>query len=142
MSGKKIGPRQKMINMMYLVLTALLAMNVSKEVLNASKIVDKGIENSNETLQNRNNEYYNAFEEIQAKDKTEKVIKLYALISETKILTQEALLFISEIQQEIKDKSGVELIDGKENFKQADDLNTGTRILTKSKMGTSKGELL
>jgi hypothetical protein len=142
MSGKKIGPRQKMINMMYLVLTALLAMNVSKEVLNASKIVDKGIENSNETLQNRNNEYYNAFEEIQAKDKTEKVIKLYALNSETKILTQEALLFISEIQQEIKDKSGVELIDGKENFKQADDLNTGTRILTKSKMGTSKGELL
>jgi hypothetical protein len=35
MAGGKETPRQKMIGMMYLVLTALLAMNVSKEVVNA-----------------------------------------------------------------------------------------------------------
>lgn len=35
MAGGKVGPRQKMINMMYLVLTALLALNVSAEILNA-----------------------------------------------------------------------------------------------------------
>jgi gliding motility-associated protein GldM len=34
-------PRQKMINMMYLVLTALLALNVSSEILNAFKTVNK-----------------------------------------------------------------------------------------------------
>ena len=34
-------PRQKMINLMYLVLTALLALNVSSEILNAFKVVDK-----------------------------------------------------------------------------------------------------
>jgi gliding motility-associated protein GldM len=39
-------PRQKMINMMYLVLTALLALNVSKEILNAFQIVDKSMQNS------------------------------------------------------------------------------------------------
>jgi len=33
-------PRQKMINLMYLVLTALLALNVSSEILNAFKVVD------------------------------------------------------------------------------------------------------
>ena len=32
MASGKLSPRQKMINMMYLVLTALLAMNVSKEI--------------------------------------------------------------------------------------------------------------
>jgi len=33
MANAKLPPRQMMINMMYLVLTAMLAMNVSKEVL-------------------------------------------------------------------------------------------------------------
>src|SRR4029078_11104146 len=40
-------PRQKMINMMYLVLTALLALNVSSEILNAFKTVNKSLENTN-----------------------------------------------------------------------------------------------
>jgi hypothetical protein len=35
MSGSKETPRQKMIGMMYLVLTALLALNVSKDILDA-----------------------------------------------------------------------------------------------------------
>lgn len=43
-------PRQLMINIMYLVLTALLALNVSAEVFNAFKMVDKGLEKSNKAL--------------------------------------------------------------------------------------------
>src|SRR6266540_1006309 len=43
-------PRQKMINMMYLVLTALLALNVSSEILNAFKTVNKSLEKTNETI--------------------------------------------------------------------------------------------
>lgn len=43
-------PRQLMINIMYLVLTALLALNVSAEVFNAFKIVDKGLIKSNDAL--------------------------------------------------------------------------------------------
>ena len=39
MASGKQSPRQKMINMMYLVLTALLALNVSKEVLDAFEII-------------------------------------------------------------------------------------------------------
>ena len=39
MAGGNVSPRQKMINMMYLVLTALLALNVSAEILNAFKLV-------------------------------------------------------------------------------------------------------
>jgi len=39
-------PRQKMINLMYLVLTALLALNVSAEILNAFKTVNETLENS------------------------------------------------------------------------------------------------
>src|SRR5260221_9516577 len=40
-------PRQKMINMMYLVLTAMLALNVSAEILNAFKTVNRSLQNTN-----------------------------------------------------------------------------------------------
>ena len=43
-------PRQKMINMMYLVLTALLALNVSSEILNAFKTVNNRITSANGVL--------------------------------------------------------------------------------------------
>jgi uncharacterized membrane protein len=39
-------PRQLMINLMYLVLTALLALNVSAEVMNAFFSLDKGMKES------------------------------------------------------------------------------------------------
>jgi len=45
-------PRQKMINIMYLVLTALLALNVSAEILNAFKTVDHSLTTTNKTINN------------------------------------------------------------------------------------------
>ena len=51
MANTNLPPRQKMINMMYLVLTAILALNVTSEVLNAFKTVDDGIGQSNHSLQ-------------------------------------------------------------------------------------------
>ncbi|HPQ98324.1 MAG TPA: hypothetical protein PK066_02260, partial [Saprospiraceae bacterium] len=47
-------PRQLMINIMYLVLTALLALNVSAEIFNAFKVVDDGLKKSNSVLDDEN----------------------------------------------------------------------------------------
>ena len=47
-------PRQIMINIMYLVLTALLALNVSAEIFNAFKVVDKSMAKSNASLDESN----------------------------------------------------------------------------------------
>ncbi len=47
-------PRQLMINVMYLVLTALLALNVSAEIFNAFEMVDKGLKSANNTLDEAN----------------------------------------------------------------------------------------
>ena len=41
-------PRQLMINLMYLVLTALLALNVSAEVMNAFLAIDKSLDVTNQ----------------------------------------------------------------------------------------------
>jgi len=47
-------PRQLMINIMYLVLTALLALNVSAEIFNAFRVVDKSMQRSNSALDESN----------------------------------------------------------------------------------------
>ena len=50
-------PRQKMINVMYLVLTALLALNVSSEILNAFKTVNRSLNNSNGIIDKKDEIY-------------------------------------------------------------------------------------
>jgi len=59
MAGGKETPRQKLIGMMYLVLMALLALNVSKDVLKAFVNIDK-------TLIATNNNFLQTKEEIMA----------------------------------------------------------------------------
>lgn len=53
-------PRQLMINLMYLVLTALLALNVSNEILNAFRTLSSSIDKSNESIDQKNKETYDA----------------------------------------------------------------------------------
>ena len=69
MSGAKETPRQKMIGMMYLVYTALLAMNVSKDILDAFDTVNSGVQTTNITLSNQISQKYAAFEEQYGLDK-------------------------------------------------------------------------
>ncbi len=54
-------PRQKMIGMMYLVLTAMLALNVSTDVLNGFKLVDDSLNSSVEATENRNRDMMRIF---------------------------------------------------------------------------------
>ena len=56
-------PRQKMIGMMYLVLTAMLALNVSTDILNGFTMVDDSLHNSVDAANSRNSKMYRDFEE-------------------------------------------------------------------------------
>ena len=60
-------PRQLMINLMYLVLTALLALNVSAEVMNAFFSLDRGLKNSRDIVEKNNTSLTAAIEKA-AKD--------------------------------------------------------------------------
>jgi len=62
MAGYKETPRQKMIAMMYLVLYALLALNVSKQVLDAFLVVNENVEDTNTSLSTKIAATYNRFE--------------------------------------------------------------------------------
>jgi gliding motility-associated protein GldM len=89
-----------MIGMMYLVLTALLALNVSTSVLDAFKIIDEALEKTGVTMENKNKDIYNEFDQAyqlnQAKTAVwrsramqvqEKSQKLYDYIQELKLKT-------------------------------------------------------
>jgi len=104
MGHGKETPRQKMIGMMYLVLTALLALNVSKEVLNAFVLVDEGLSQTNENFAEKNKNLYDEMNQLavsnEAKvkpwqEKANKIQKtaneLFTFIQETKVkLIEEA----------------------------------------------------
>ena len=60
-SNCKETPRQKMIGMMYLFLTAMLAINVSNEVLDAFTIIDNGLAQTVRTFEDKNKIIYNDF---------------------------------------------------------------------------------
>ena len=62
MAGGNLSPRQKMINMMYLVLTALLALNVSKDILKAFQKVEGSLSTAVENIGVQNNLMYSEFQ--------------------------------------------------------------------------------
>jgi gliding motility-associated protein GldM len=68
MAHEKLSPRQKMIGMMYLVLTAMLALNVSKEAVEAFKKVDKGLTLAVENYAKKNNLIYQDFDRAAAEN--------------------------------------------------------------------------
>ncbi|MGG5485615.1 gliding motility protein GldM [Gaetbulibacter sp. PBL-D1] len=54
MAGGKLSARQKMINLMYLIFIAMLALNMSKEVLSAFGLMNEKLTESNEAATERN----------------------------------------------------------------------------------------
>ncbi len=61
MAGFKETPRQKMIGMMYLVLTAMLALNVSKEILQAFVIVNDSVEKTSQNFTKKVSDLHKEF---------------------------------------------------------------------------------
>ncbi len=63
-------PRQKMIGLMYLFLTAMLALNVSKEVLNSFILVGHSLEKTIENYEAKNDKVYSEFAEANMQNPT------------------------------------------------------------------------
>jgi gliding motility-associated protein GldM len=100
MAGGKETPRQKMIGMMYLVLTALLAMNVSKDILNAFVVVNSGLQKTNENFATKNNKTYSDFEAANAKDPA-KTKPYYELAQQTRKECDALVKYIDDIKRKV-----------------------------------------
>jgi gliding motility-associated protein GldM len=129
-------PRQKMINLMYLVLTALLALNVSAEVIEAFRTVDKSLLKSNTNIETSNEAI---FKSLAAKisepgvDKA-KLAKWTANAETAKKLSADLNIYIEGLKKDLKSASGLKMKDGVEEFKM-DDLNASSKLMDNDKKG-------
>ncbi len=89
-----------MIGMMYLVLTALLALNVSKEILNAFCIVNDGLNRTNKNFDIKNDKTYTDFKAALEKDKA-KVQPYHDRAEQTKKLCGGLSKYIEELKSHL-----------------------------------------
>jgi len=100
MAGFKETPRQKMIGMMYLVLTALLALNVSADILNAFTIVNEGMEQTNTNFQAKNKQQISEFDKQYQLNKA-KVGKYFKKAKQAEKLSEDLIKQIEEVQNKV-----------------------------------------
>lgn len=116
MAGGKETPRQKMIGMMYLVLTALLALNVSKTILDAFVAIEENTQKSNGMQVDRGSEFIsdvsNEINSTSGKENAEKLRKLKKVMKQMQQVDQLSAGLIREIDEvkiEILRESGEEV---------------------------------
>lgn len=131
MSGAKETPRQKMIGMMYLVYTALLAMNVSKDILDAFDTVNTGVQETNITLMQQISQRYASFEEQYALD-SEKVGPYWEQAQELRTKSTEIINFVEALKWDLVsqiEETNYEKATGEGLLKNKDTLQYDGRLL-------------
>lgn len=98
-------PRQLMINLMYLVLTAMLALNVSAEIFNAFTMVNKGLEDANRILDENKKDIPTQIQQLAQKDPG-KYGHLPALATQTLQLGNEFSSYIESVKTRLIEESG------------------------------------
>ncbi len=144
-------PRQKMINIMYLVLTALLALNVSSEILNAFKTVDNSLQKSSSLAGFSTAQYISSLQEkLKEAESREKAEIWYPKAKFAQTITDEIYNYIQGIKATILKEADFDPAkNGDSTFKE-DDLEVSTRVMVEGstgkellkKLGDYKAQLL
>ncbi|MDR0725442.1 MAG: gliding motility protein GldM [Prevotellaceae bacterium] len=135
MAGGKQTPRQKMINMMYLVLTAMLALNVSAEIVDAFAKIERGLDQTVIITDDKNDNTLKFFEGAVA-ELGQKAVEWRDKAKITRDKTRELKDYVQELKIElIKTAEGDETAavrDGRiyaDSIKKMDDLNVANQVL-------------
>ena len=135
---RPLSPRQKMINLMYVVLMAMLALNISTEVLNGFSIVEESLKRTTASSSMQNDAIYSDFE-AQMKSNPEKVREWFEKATMVKDMSDSLYNFAQELKIEI-----VRAADGKDadinNIENKDNLEAAGEVMLAP--GTGKGKKL
>ncbi|MFT3681782.1 MAG: gliding motility protein GldM [Ferruginibacter sp.] len=135
-------PRQKMINIMYLVLTAILALNVSAEILNAFKVVDASLLKSNASIEGSNKTIFESLKQKAAKAETaEKTAIWKPRAEQAQVLSEKVLAKLEEYKEALKRNSGYNPEKGINDFKE-DHLDAATRLFITDGKGPEMKKML
>lgn len=110
MAGGKETPRQKMIGMMYLVLTALLALNVASTILDAFVAIEENIQVASETEFLRGREKVDELREVtedeSRPDVQRKAVRLMETIRKIDRITADRIKEIDKLKLTILEECG------------------------------------
>ncbi|MGB1039217.1 MAG: hypothetical protein ACPGYY_11285, partial [Bacteroidia bacterium] len=105
MAGGKMSPRQKMINMMYLVLMALLALNVSKEILKSFHLFEQSFNSAASNIDAKNTATMSALES-KYKEKPKKTKPYYDRAKKVQSTADEFVKSIDELIAKVEGMYG------------------------------------
>ena len=135
---KHISPRQKMINLMYVVLMAMLALNISSEVLNGFSIVEESLNRTTANSSKENEVLYGNFAD-QMKKNPQKVKEWFEKATAVKRMSDSLYNFAQALKVQI-----VREADGKDgnvyNIKSKDNLEAASHVMLAP--GTGQGKKL
>ncbi|WP_374166514.1 gliding motility protein GldM [Arcticibacter sp. MXS-1] len=100
MAGGKETTRQKMINIMYLVLLAMLALNVSDTILNAFKNINDSLELSKSNVNTGVEQLFAAFESTKLKEEPGRAKPVYDKAKQAQAIAEELNVYIENIKKE------------------------------------------
>ncbi|MCB0401463.1 MAG: gliding motility protein GldM [Flavobacteriales bacterium] len=143
MAGANLTPRQKMINLMYLVFVALLALNISKDILDAFLLVNNGLETTYVNYDEKNLLLYSEFDKAKTID-PKKVTPYWEKATQIKTWSQDLSGFIDDIKaklimeteklpREVADTINMKYVNGKDNY------DAPTRLMIGDSEDGSKG---
>lgn len=128
-------PRQKMINLMYLVLTALLALNVSAEIINAFKVVDNSLTSTNTVVNASTATIIKSFEEKMTDPTTMEKAKMWKPKADQAVALSKGIYeYIDGLKLKLKVAAGFDPSDPNSTFKE-DNTNFTSQIFVKNKVG-------
>ncbi len=110
MASGKLSPRQKMINMMYLVLIALLALNVSKEILKSFQLFESSFEKAQDNVERSTNALMATFNKQQKNDPS--LRPLYAKAEQVRSTTGSFMAYINKVKKDVEVGAGGRITEG------------------------------
>src|SRR4029079_264497 len=131
-----------MINMMYLVLTALLALNVSSEILNAFKTVNKSLEKTNETITASTGEVMGSLKELMSDPANkQRATEWYQKAEQVERFSGDVYNYIQGLKNQILTEAGGDPKDSTKRYKE-DNLDIATRIMIEKGEGPKLKSML
>lgn len=134
-------PRQIMINLMYLVLTALLALNVSNEILAAFRTINKSIGSSNQSIDDKNNSKYKFFQDnMEIPSERAKTEPYYNIAMDVKKQSQDLVDFLEGWKRKMIMQTGGwrDSINFPGEIANESDLHASTDLLVEGEKGGDK----
>ncbi len=99
MAGGKETTRQKMINIMYLVLLAMLALNVSDRILDAFKNLNDSLETSKTNVNNSVEQLFASFEKTKLKDEPARAKPIYEKAKQAQAVAEDLNQYVENLKK-------------------------------------------